>query len=299
MTTELRRSWLFAPGNEPRKMAKALMAGADQVVFDLEDAVPQEHKEEALAAILKMSNPKEFYVRINGLESDRCYKEISSLVAVGIKGLVVPKMENGNHCAIINWMINALEQKHKIAIGTTDIVPVIETAQGFSLLQEICAHKGRIKRLSFGAWDLCWDTNMRYHKSEEMLIMPRYELVVASRAADMEAPIDTSYIYLQDEEGLKASIARAQDLGYQGKACIHLEQLTAVNEGFSPSDEEYISAAAMVKAFEEALAQGSASARLGNQFIDYPLYYRAQQIVAMSELIKQAAQAKNVNYDKL
>lgn len=294
MTSELNRSWLFAPATEPRKMEKALASSADQVVFDLEDAVPPEQKETALSQILELGQnaSRSFYVRINGLNSDRCYKEFCALAPIGItpngiKGFVIPKIESPAHCAVINWLVAALEKEYGLANKTLKLLPVIETAAAFARLNGICANKGRIDCLSFGAWDLSLDLNMRYKKDEQNLHWAKNELAIASRAGGLDAPIDSSYIYLQDEAGLQDSIRKARDLGYQGKACIHPNQIEPVNQGFSPSAEEYDWASQVVTAFDDAVAKGLAAVRVADQFVDYPMYQRAQKIIKWYEVINK------------
>ena len=132
---EVYRSWLFAPGTEKRKMEKALASAADQVVFDLEDAVPPEQKDAALSLILETAPTaaRPFYVRINRLDDDRCHKDLLALVAAGsmIKGFIIPKLESASDCAVINWLIDALEKEQRLPEKGLDLMPVIETARGF------------------------------------------------------------------------------------------------------------------------------------------------------------------------
>ena len=104
-------------------------------------------------------------------------------------------------------------------------------------------------------------------------------MVVESRAAGLSGPIDTSFIDLEDLEGLKQSALRARNMGFQGKACIHPRQVNIVNAIFSPTESEISEARQIVTAFEKAEKSGSASIRVNNRFIDYATYEKAKKVL--------------------
>jgi citrate lyase subunit beta / citryl-CoA lyase len=118
---------------------------------------------------------------------------------------------------------------------------------------------------------------MRWSREEGELAYARSRVVTASRAAGIEAPLDTVWVDLQDEEGLEASTRLALGMGFQGKMCIHPNQVGVVNRVFTPTNSEIDFAERVVAAFAQAEKEGSAAIQLDGKFIDYPIVYRAQR----------------------
>jgi citrate lyase subunit beta/citryl-CoA lyase len=125
---------------------------------------------------------------------------------------------------------------------------------------------------------------MKWNRDEAELTPARSAIVVASRAAGIEAPFDTVWTDLTDPEGFRASCRRAADLGFQGKMCIHPDQVAGANEAFAPSAEEVGRAERVVAAFKRAEAEGLASITVDGRFVDYPIVYRAQRLLARARL---------------
>ena len=127
---------------------------------------------------------------------------------------------------------------------------------------------------------------MAWSRNEAELAYARARIVIASRAAGIEAPLDTVWVDLADVEGLEASARTALGLGFQGKMCIHPNQIPVVNRVFTPSEAEIAFAGRVVAAFARAEAEGSAAIQLDGKFIDYPIVYRAQRILEKIEAIR-------------
>ena len=121
---------------------------------------------------------------------------------------------------------------------------------------------------------------MIWSRDETELLPARSAVVIASRAAGIEPPLDTVWADLRDSEGLARSAALAAALGFQGKMCIHPDQIAVTNAAFSPSEQQLAWAVRVIAAFDEAEAKGLASIQLDGQFIDYPIVQRARQVVA-------------------
>jgi citrate lyase subunit beta/citryl-CoA lyase len=134
-----------------------------------------------------------------------------------------------------------------------------------------------MKRMAFGAGDYTLDMNMEWKLAESELDHARAEMAVASRAAGLEAPIDTVWVHINDLEGLASSAKRAKQLGFQGKMCIYPPQVELVNGAFTPTEKEIAFARRVVAAFEKAEREGSSSIQLDGFFIDYPIVYKAQR----------------------
>ncbi len=141
--------------------------------------------------------------------------------------------------------------------------------------------------VAFGAADYSLDLGMEITKQGSELNYPRARIAVSCRAAGLEPPLDTPFmIDLKDTEGLKADAIRAKQLGFQGKLCIHPNQILACHAVFSPSKEEIQHAEKVIQAFEEAEAEGVAAIQLDGKFIDYPVVERARRTMELAEMMK-------------
>lgn len=282
------RSFLFAPGNHPRRVEKALSLDADATILDLEDACPIAEKKATRAVVLAAyQKPRKCqgYVRVNAMSTEWGYGDIVAVVQKGIDGIVLPKLETVDEIRAAEWLVTNLERDRGLKSGAFDVIPIIETAKGLANIRAICAAGTRVKRIAFGAGDFTLDLNMTWTRSEAELLPYRSECVLASRAAGIEPPIDTVWVDLKDGEGFRQSVAAIKGLGFQGKMCIYPDQVPVVNEMLSPSAAETEWSRRVVAAFKEAEKAGSASIQLDGKFIDYPIVFRAERIIAMAERI--------------
>lgn len=276
------RSFLFAPGNHPRRVEKALSLDADAVILDLEDAVATAEKtatREAVAAATARPRRGLLYVRVNAVDTEFCYGDLVSVVRSGLDGVILPKVESAAGLATIDWLLAQLERDRGLPPGGIDLIPIIETARGLDRLGAILASGTRVRRVAFGAGDFTLDVNMAWSRGEAELAHARAAIVTASRAAGIEAPFDTVWVDLSDRDGLEASARTALGFGFQGKMCIHPDQIAVVNRVFTPSDAEIAFAERVAAAFAKAEGEGSAAIQLDGKFIDYPIVYRAQRVL--------------------
>ena len=283
------RSLLFAPGNHPRRVEKSLTLEADVVILDLEDAVAVAEKpatREKVVAAFQAPRRALGYVRVNAFDTPFCFDDLQAVVTRGVDGIVLPKVESSAQLVAVDWAIAALERARGLTVGGTDLVPIVETARGMTALGDIAASGTRVRRLSFGAGDYTLDVGMRWTFEERELDHARAAIVVESRAARLEPPIDTVFIHLGRPEALRRSTELARQLGFQGKLCIHPEQLGPVNETFTPTAGEVATAERYVAAFEEAEASGSASIQVDGYFIDYPIVEQARRTLRIAESLR-------------
>jgi len=291
------RTFLFAPGNHPRRVEKALALGADAVILDLEDAVAISEKAGTRAIVLEAlgrARRCKGYVRVNALSTPWCLGDLMEMVHPDVDGIVLPKVESASDLRIADWLIGSLERERGLAPGSIDLMPIVETALGFARLDEIVDVRAwtvgggvnRVKRISFGAGDFTNDVGMTWTTGEEELGELRVRLIVASRAAGLEPPIDTVWIHLHDGAAMKRSVERSLRMGFQGRLCIHPDQVAVTNEVFTPTDAEVVRAERVVQAFREAEATGLAAIQVDGVFVDYPIVYRAQRILATREAIR-------------
>lgn len=285
------RSLLFAPGNHARRVEKCLTLGADAVILDLEDAVADAEKSATRAVVVQaLGRPRrsQGYVRVNSLGTPWALGDFLAVVAPGVDGIVLPKVESASDLRTGEWLIESLERERGLPAGSIDLIPIIETAAGFANLAAIAAAARRTRRLAFGAGDFTLDIGLTWSAEETELLPYRSQLVVQSRAAGLEPPLDTVWVSLDNPEGFQRSAQRASSLGFQGKLCIHPDQVPVVNASFAPTPRELAQARRVIEAFEQAQREGLAAIQVDGQFVDYPILYRAQRLVARAQAIESA-----------
>jgi citrate lyase subunit beta/citryl-CoA lyase len=290
----MNRSYLFAPGNHPRRVEKAFTLGADAVILDLEDSVAVAEKEAArkpvaaaMAAGSSSSRSCRAYVRVNAMGTSFCYRDLTEVVVKGLDGVVLPKVESAADLHAIDWLLANLERERGLAIGAIDLIPAIETAAGLSRIERILQARGlkpysgswRVKRVAFGGADFALDLGITPSDGESELLYTRQRLVLASRDACVEPPLDSPWFKLKDLDGLRASSAASRRTGFQGRMCIHPEQVASVNESYAPSAQEIARARRIVAAFRAAEAKGSAAIQVDGQMIDYPIVREAERVL--------------------
>lgn len=285
------RSFLFTPGNHARRVEKALSLGADAVILDLEDAVAVAEKVATRPLVMQaVQQPRTClaYVRVNAMSTEWGYADLVAVTRAGVDGIVLPKVETASELKAADWLIGALEREHGLAAGSIDLLPIIETALGFANVAEITGAGTRTRRIAFGAADFTFDLGITWSREEAELLPYRSQLVVQSRAAGLEPPIDSVWARLQDNEGFVASVAHCKAVGFQGKLCIHPNQVGVVNEAFSPTEAEFTWARRVVEAFTEAEQKGLASIQLDGRFIDYPIVAAARRVLEKAAAVKLA-----------
>jgi citrate lyase subunit beta/citryl-CoA lyase len=284
------RTFLFAPANHPRRREKSFTIGADAVILDLEDACAISEKAASrvkVAEAMRMPRNCLGYVRVNPLTTEFAYGDFVETIQKGLDGVILPKVENPGHIATADWLMSQLERERGLPIGSVDLIPIIETGPGMAALPEILRASKRVKRASFGAGDFTLDMGMKWSSDESELTPYRAQMVLHSRAAGLEPPIDTVWADLKNVEGFVASTRKVRDMGFQGKLCIYPDQIAVVNEAFTPNEAQVTRAQRIIDAFAEAEAKGSSAFQLDGQFVDYPILYAAQRVVAMKKKITE------------
>ena len=291
----LNRSFLFAPGNVARRVEKALTLDADVVIVDLEDSVAVQEKEQtrlAVAQALMRPRKGRGYVRVNAPSSPFCYGDLVATIHKGVDGVVLPKVESAADLHAIDWLVAALERERGIAEGSIDLIPQIETAAGVQRIDRILQARSlrpyrapwRVKRVAFGAADFGHELGLSPTLDEPELADARARIVLSSRAAGVESPIDSPWFHFKEAEAFQRALERSRRGGFQGRLCVHPDQLAPVNRAYLPSDEEVARAERIVAAFKDAEARGAAAIQVDGQMIDYPVVHRAQAVIdAMRE----------------
>ena len=274
----LLRSLLFAPANHARRVGKALSLAADAVILDLEDAVAVSEKAAAradAAAACALPRRGRLFIRVNALSTPWALADLLAVVRPGLDGIVLPKVEDAGEMATAEWLLAAIERDAGLPAGV-------------QALPAIAAAARRARRLAFGAADFTADTGLHWTREEAELAPYRAQCVLASRAAGLEAPVDTVWTALDDAEGFAASVERVRVMGFGGKLCIHPDQIAAANAAFAPSAAQVERARRVAAAFAEAEARGLASISLDGAFVDYPVALAARRVLAQAEAIAAA-----------
>ena len=289
---EFIRTALFVPGNRPDRVDKAVRTAADVVIIDLEDAVPHSQKKQTRAVVReKIMDYQErpVLVRINALDTEFFEDDLNAVVVAGLACIMVPKVEAAAQIQQINRALLKIEENKGMRPGSVSIIPLIESALAVENVFQIVLQRTDPQRLftaAFGAADFALDMGFEITKSGEELFYPRARIAVACRAAGVEPPLDTPFmIDLKDLEALEADIKRACRLGFQGKLCIHPNQVDICNRLFSPTKEEIEYAQKVIQAFDAAEAGGTAAIQLDGKFIDYPVVERCRRILKIASKI--------------
>ncbi|UXJ50174.1 HpcH/HpaI aldolase/citrate lyase family protein [Pseudomonas citronellolis] len=260
------RSYLFVPGDRPERFSKALAAKADVVILDLEDAVATSNKPLAREHVRKaVEEGAQVMLRINGFGSPEFADDLALLRGLPIRGVMLPKAET------IEPMVELR------TVTSAPIIPLIESALGLWQVLTVARAPG-VERLAFGSIDFQVDVGC--DGSDEALLHARSQIVLVSRVAGLQAPVDGVSVALDDEALIAVESRRSRSLGFAGKLCIHPKQVPVVNQAFSPSTKELDWARRVIAATEQS---GGAAVSVDGAMVDLPVLMKAQNLLALAE----------------
>ncbi|MDF9745207.1 HpcH/HpaI aldolase/citrate lyase family protein [Natrinema salsiterrestre] len=274
----VRRSVLFTPGDRPEMCRKAPDAGADVIVFDLEDAVAPRRKSEAREAVRDVLSDPEFdpdcevCVRVNATDATRA-DDLDALFAddhsESLESLMLPKVGSADDVRTLADELGSYD-------ASLPVLALLESADGVLEAPEIAAVP-ETDALAFGAEDLSADIGATRTAKGTEVLYARERVVLAAAANDCAA-IDTLVTDFEDEAALREDVDFAIQLGYDGKLAIHPAQIGPINEAFTPSAEEREWADRVLEAKREADAAGRGVFAVDGEMIDAPLIARAERI---------------------
>lgn len=277
------RSWLFAPGDSERKMAKAIASDADQVILDLEDSVAPANKAEArrlVAGMLREAGEgrRRIWVRINPLPGGLASGDLAAIMPERPGGIMLPKSESGADVAALDRLMTPLEDG---AQPTPVHALVTETA---AAMFGTGTYRGvpRLVAMSWGAEDLADSIGALGNTDSSGRYRPTYELarslcLLGAAAADVPA-IETIMGDFRDSEGLQARAELVRRDGFRGMLAIHPDQVAIINAAFTPAADEVAEAREIVRLFAANPGVGTIAGPKG--MLDRPHLSRAQQILA-------------------
>lgn len=291
------RSFLFVPADRPERHAKALAAGADAVIIDLEDAVAPAAKvaaAQALAAqwarLQALPHRPPLLLRCNAPGTPWFAADLALAAVLQPEGLVLPKAEQVADLSAAAEALRAGRGRagHDAAAGpvpTADapsvaLLPLVESARGLAHARALAA-SGLALRLLFGHLDFQADLGLQASEDEHELDAVRLELVLASRLAGLSAPVDGVTVATTDAQRLAADVQRAQRLGLTGKLCIHPAQVAGVHQAFAPTPERL----AWAQRVSDAVAAAAGGVvQVDGRMVDAPVLLLARRVLAAARV---------------
>ena len=311
----LYRSKLFVPGSRPALFEKAAAGPADVVCLDLEDAVGPGDKDQARDNIVQALNDVEWKeklvtVRINGLDTHWCYRDVLALVEKGgerLDAIMIPKVGNGPDVYAIDMLITQASQAvgRKKQIG---LEVIIETTSGLTNIDAIAGVSPRLESLHFGSADYAASQGMRTTNIgggnanyvmltdaggeaarerhwNDLWHYPLFRMCQAARAHGI-VPIDGPFGDYSDAEGFRIQARRTAILGCEGKWAIHPSQIALANEVYTPPEKEVARAEAILASLKEAHGKGMGAVALNGVLIDAASIRQAEVIVKQMAMVK-------------
>ena len=305
----LRRSILSVPSNREKMLVKAFGLPVDVIMLDLEDSVPVDEKEEARKHVVRALKEKDWggkvrAYRMNGMDTPFAYRDIIDIVeaagdSVGV--IVVPKVNDASEIKAVDLLLSQIEMRMGIGkpIG---LEASIETAMGMLRVEEIAFSSPRLEALVFGVADYGASLGMvskgisGHGDSEEFYPghrwhFPLSRMAMAAKAAGLAA-IDAPYGDYKDPAGLRRSCILSGALGCDGKWAIHPEQLSVINELYTPAPEDVARSRRILEAYDEARKEGRGSLSVDGKMIDAASIRIAATIRAQWEAIDRISSCK-------
>ena len=285
------RSILFVPGHREGWPAKAVAAGADGVILDLEDSVPANLKaegREVTAASIKAlaAGPRRVgvYVRLNALETGMTGDDLEKIIVPGLDGVCLPKSYGPRDFIACDALIAHFERRNGVKPGTIEIVANLETAQAYNSCDEILAASPRVATLFAGtAKDADVSRSIGFQFTPEGLetLYLRSRALLAVRASGRQFSWVGLWQDLKDPDGARRFAVHNRQLGFTGMVAIHPSHVAIANEVFAPSAQDVVFYSGMIEAFEKAEKEGVAAVLYEGQHIDYAHVKTARQVIEM------------------
>lgn len=279
------RSKLFVPGSRPELFDKAQISGADAISFDLEDAVVHSRKEEARANVRTFlesspNTPQTIIVRTNPVESDQFSADVHAVTRNALHLINLPKVEAPEEIHAAIALIENAEREYEIT-RPISIIANIESPRGLRRVSEIaCAHS-RVVGLQIGYGDLFAPLGIDRRDTATV-----HSVMFAVRLAAGEFglfALDGAFTDVADTEAFAAEATLAKKLGYEGKSCVHPNQIQSANAIFRPSDDEIKHSIKVLEIHQQESHQGIGAFVVDGKMVDEPLFRRAAAIVDLAK----------------
>ncbi len=279
-----RRSCLSVPGSSERFLEKGPSIPADMTFLDLEDSVAPSEKEAARAKVAKAVRELDWgdrvlCVRVNAWDTRFTYGDVIEVVSQAgerLDEVMLPKVQSADQVVALDLLLSQVEANSALEHGHIGIEAQIETTRGLINVEEICAASPRLETIVFGPADFA--ASMEMPVLTGGIQVPEYpgdhfhyvfsKILMAGRANGLQV-IDGPYLKVRDPDGLRDYCQRTRILGYDGKWALHPDQVTIINELFSPTQEQFDRALHILDAYEEATeGEGKGAVMFGDEMID-------------------------------
>lgn len=263
---------------------KAKTAPADVICLDLEDSVAIADKAQARAYVAGAVAPLAgagltVMVRVNARDTGLMEEDIAAVVGPGLSGVGLPKPLGPADILRMDHYLALLEKTRGLEEGSIAILPWVETAYGVAHCEEIVSASPRVIAASFGAEDFTNDLGIPRSRDSVQLQAARAQVALACKAAGV-IPLDTPDPEFRDLDWLAQDTRLSRDLGFEGRYCIHPNQLAVVNQAYRPTEQELEHARKVINVYEDAEARGLGAVALDGVMIDAPIVKRARRTVA-------------------
>jgi citrate lyase subunit beta/citryl-CoA lyase len=284
------RSALFVPGDDEKKLAKALSSDADALIVDLEDSVAPAAKERArgiagdfLRAAASQTPRPRLFLRVNPLESGLTDADLDAIMPSAPDGVVLPKSLGGASVQQLGVKLAVREASLGLGDGATRIVAIAtESARALFGMESYRGCSARLEGLAWGGEDLSADLGAESNRLPDGGYAGPYrlarDLTLLGATAAAVAPIDAVFTNFRDHDGLRAEAIAARRDGFWAKMAIHPAQVPIINEVFTPTPEAVARARAILAAFDAA--PGAGVVALDGEMLDMPHRLRAERILA-------------------
>ena len=289
------RTLLFAPGSRAELLVKSQSGQSDALIFDLEDSVPHNAKDEArrnVAQVLNEGLRKPMFLRINNPRAGDYQADLAVLATqasrVHVMGIILPKAELTSDIEQVGHALTDIESRFGLPLGSLKILPLVETCMGLRNTFDLASVSNRVCGMSLASaeqGDFMVDLGGRWTPQSLALSYPRSKMVVDARAAGLQWLVDGVFMNLQDIEALRTECQIARELGFVGKMAIHPTQVEVMREVFSPSEAEVLYARGLLEAVKEAEARGQGAVRYQGMMVDYANVRLAQRTLALVEAL--------------
>lgn len=285
------RSMLFVPGDSERKMAKGAGSPADALILDLEDSVAAERTAMARGLVHEYltahadRSARQLWVRINPLSTGQALADLAAVVSGRPDGIILPKPDSGADVAVLDHYLSALEVREGVPAGSVKIIPVAtETAAAVFTLGSYAGCSPRLVGMTWGAEDLSAALGASTNRGPGGGYAFTYEmarsLCLAGAVAAEVQPLDTLYADFRDAAGLAADSRASRQTGFTGRLAIHPDQVSVINDAFTPDPAEIAHARRVVEAF--AASPGIGVVGLDGMMLDMPHLKQARRVLAMA-----------------
>lgn len=283
------RSMLFVPANSDKFLQSALKRAADAIQLDLEDACPPDLKastRERIGELAQRCADAGFDVIVRVNRPWRLLlRDLEACVHPAIKALTLPKVPDGSFIRSVAEVLAEVEQEKGLPIGHTQLIAMVEDADGLANMDDIARAHPRVYGMIVGAEDLA--VSLRMAVDPDGLYIPNVMAVAACRRAGI-VPIGFvgSVADFADQDKFRQTVQRAARLGFEGAFCIHPTQVDAANEAFSPDPKAVERARSLLATFEQARAANQATCTFEGRMVDAPVVAQAQLLIERDDALK-------------